>query len=56
MPTMLTPAEVAEQLGISRNTVYDWIREGRLPAHKYGPRTIRINADDLTAFTQRVAT
>ena len=45
-----TPAEVAEMLGVSRQTVYNWMKSGKLKAHKLGG-TIRINESDLKEFT-----
>lgn len=35
-PALLTPADVAERLGVSTRTVNRWATEGRLPAVKYG--------------------
>jgi excisionase family DNA binding protein len=35
-------AEVAQLLGVSRTTVWRWIRDGRLPARRVGPRTLRV--------------
>lgn len=45
-----TPAEVAEMLGVSRQTVYNWITAGKLKAHKLGG-TFRIKESDLKEFT-----
>jgi putative molybdopterin biosynthesis protein len=42
----LTPLQVAEELGVSDQTVYNWIREKRLAATKIG-RTLRIRRSDL---------
>jgi excisionase family DNA binding protein len=38
---MLTVAEVAEQLRVSRPTAYRWIRSGSLPAVRIGG-TVRV--------------
>jgi len=32
----LTPGEVAEHLGVKKGTVYRWVREMGLPAHRLG--------------------
>jgi excisionase family DNA binding protein len=42
----LSPLEVAEQLGVSDQTVYNWIREKRLPATKIA-RSVRVRRSDL---------
>ena len=39
--------EAAAHLGVSRVTVWRWIRDGYLPATRSGPRTIRIKVADL---------
>src|SRR5688572_29788452 len=40
-------SQAATLLGISRVTVWRWIRDGRLPVVRLGRRTIRITRDDL---------
>src|SRR5262249_25423785 len=42
--------EVADRLGVSRSTVYAWVRQGKLRATKTGDRLLRISANDLTSF------
>lgn len=37
---LLSPAEVARRLGVSRNSVYDLIKRGDLPARKLGRRVV----------------
>ena len=44
-----TPKEVSEQLKLEINTVYEYIRMGKLPAAKFGNR-YRIEEEDLAAF------
>ena len=39
--------EAARQLRVSRATIWRWIRTGRLPASRVGPRTTRIRQADL---------
>ena len=46
------PAEVAELLGVSRRTVYTWIKGGHLPAVKVGPKLWLVPLADLQAFTK----
>lgn len=43
--------EVAEKLGFHHNTVRRMIKNGELPAKKYG-NTWRIRVDDLQRFTE----
>lgn len=48
-----TPDEVASQLQVSRQVVYNWINDGRLRAVKAG-RTLRISHYALDAFLEPV--
>jgi excisionase family DNA binding protein len=48
-----TPDEVATQLKVTRQVVYNWINEGRLRAVKAG-RTLRVPGYALDAFLQPV--
>jgi excisionase family DNA binding protein len=47
--TLLTAAEVADQLRVSTMTVYRLIRRGELPAVRVG-RNYRVRESDLEAF------
>jgi excisionase family DNA binding protein len=47
-----TPKEVAERLKLRVQTIYDYIRKGRLPAVRLGNRC-RIAESDLDAFLER---
>lgn len=52
----MSSAEVAERIGVSRQTVARWIREDRLPARriKVGGRMIyRIRRSDFVEFVRR---
>ena len=44
-----TPEEIAESLRVTRRTVYDWLKSGRLPGLRVG-RSWRINREALLAF------
>jgi excisionase family DNA binding protein len=46
----LSPAQVAEMLGVSRSTVLRLLRSGTLTSIRVGPRTIRVPAGALDAF------
>ncbi len=43
----LSVSQAAELFGVSRVSVWRWIRSGHLPATQVGPRTTRINRRDL---------
>ena len=45
-----TPAEIAELFGVTRRTVYFWIRGGHLPALKLGPKIWQITQPQLDTF------
>lgn len=47
--TLLTAAEVADQLRVSTMTIYRLIRRGELPAVRVG-RNYRVRAADLDAY------
>ena len=42
----LTALQVAQEMGVSDQTVYNWIREKRLPATKIA-RSVRVRRSDL---------
>jgi excisionase family DNA binding protein len=46
---LLSPEQVAERLQVSRWTVMDYLRAGRIKGHKVG-RLWRIKEQDLEAF------
>ena len=47
--TSLTPVEVAELLKIAKNTVYEIIKRGELPAYKVGKK-LRIDKEDIDNY------
>jgi excisionase family DNA binding protein len=46
---LLTVPEAAAVLKVSPVTVSRWLRQGRLPAYRLGPRAVRIRRADLAA-------
>src|SRR5262245_30556327 len=46
-PTYCSVAEAAALLGVSRVTIWRWVRAGRLPIWRLGHRTARIKRADL---------
>ncbi len=47
----LTIAQVAEQLGVHKNSVWNLINAGILPAYRIGTRIVRVRPADLNAAT-----
>ncbi len=50
---LLTVLEVAEWARVHPKTVYRWIREGRLEAIQFGPRTFRVPEDAVSQFLRK---
>lgn len=50
MERLFTCREVAKRYGVSRETVWRWIRTKRLCAVKVGTRNYRVRGEDLEAF------
>ena len=46
---MMSLAQVADVLGVSRNTVYRWVKAGKMPAYRIGAG-YRIRPADLEAY------
>ena len=47
---LLTISEVAEQLAVSRKTVWRMIKRGELPVARFGRRIMRVRLRDLVAM------
>lgn len=45
----LTVDDVAQQLGVSTASVYQWVRKDKLKAHKVG-KLLRFSTEDLAEF------
>ena len=53
---LLKPEEVADRLGLSTVAAKAWMREGRLPSIKLGPRgLLRMREADLNAYIRGLA-
>ncbi len=48
-PGMLKAEEVAEMLGVSKRTVYLWVRDGIMPSVRIG-KTVRFNRSDIVEW------
>ena len=51
----LSVREFAARVGFSRNTIYDWVRDGTLKAKVVGKRKIRIPASEVGRMLEPVA-
>jgi excisionase family DNA binding protein len=51
-PGMLTSKQVAERCSVSVMTVSRWVRDGRIPALRFG-KTIRFRPEDVDAFIEQ---
>ena len=52
----LKPSDVAKRLGVSRQAVYKWIKEGRLKAVRFGiGKAVRIPRAALEEFERDAA-
>ncbi len=47
---LLTPAEVAQAIGIGRSKAYELIASGQLPAIKVGKKGVRVSLEHLRAW------
>jgi len=47
-------AEAAAYAHVHRCTIHRWIRDGKLPAFRVGPRLLRLDLDDLDRLTKPV--
>ena len=48
-PEFLTVEQIADQLAVSRMTIYRLVERGELPAHRIG-RSIRVREKDFDAY------
>lgn len=47
---LFSPEEVSVLLGVHRETVYRYIKQGKLQMMKVGPRHVRITQESINAF------
>ncbi|WP_431240425.1 excisionase family DNA-binding protein [Mycolicibacterium aichiense] len=43
-------AQAADRIQVSTWTVRDWIKNGRLTAHRFGPHCLRVDLHELDAL------
>lgn len=51
---LLIDAEAAEYLGVSRRTISNLVRDGKLPIVRPTPRSVRFTIADLDAYAASV--
>lgn len=49
-----TVAEIAKLLKVSKPTVYDWIKHGKLRAAPLGRQTMRVRDEELARFLKDI--
>ena len=54
--TLLSPDQVAEQLGVSRTTVLLWADERGLPCIRFSKRTIRFDPAAVELWLESIST
>jgi excisionase family DNA binding protein len=52
-PTVYRPARAASELGISKGTLYRFVKEGRLDLVKLGERSSGITVASINALLER---
>ena len=50
---LLSVMEVIEILGVNRNTLYRWLREGKIEQVYLGPKITRVVSKDLMEFINK---
>ena len=52
---LITIEHAAQRVGVHKNTIWNWIKRGQLPAQRIGARIVRVSAADVDAlFTSYV--
>jgi excisionase family DNA binding protein len=51
---LVSIAKAAAYCDVTTRTIYNWIADGRLPAHRAGPKLLRIDAADLQRLIRPV--
>lgn len=46
-PRLLTYRQFAEALGVSKRSVYEWVRTGQVTPVRLGPKVVRFHPDEL---------
>ncbi|MHC9292024.1 excisionase family DNA-binding protein [Mycobacterium sp. LTG2003] len=54
-PRWATKTEAAQHLGVHPNTIARWADEGRIRRHRFGPRLIRFDLNEIDAMGNATA-
>jgi len=49
----ISPAEISRLLSITRQTVYNWINEGKLKAAHFSSRCVRVPVSEIRDFIRK---
>ena len=52
---MVSPQEAADLLAVDRETIFRWVKAGRLRASKLSPRIVRIRLADVATLLEETA-
>ncbi len=53
MTKYMTPKEVATELEVSSATITRWVRDGVIPAKRFGPRVIKISRAEVDGLVNQ---
>ncbi|QLL06664.1 helix-turn-helix domain-containing protein [Mycobacterium vicinigordonae] len=53
-PRLLSTVQAADYLGVSTNTIRNYIARGWLTAHRIGPKLLKFDPADLDRVAERV--
>jgi excisionase family DNA binding protein len=56
MSELISTAQAAQRLGLSPNTIRNYVANGQLTAHHIGPRLLKFYADEVDSLKHRVET
>jgi excisionase family DNA binding protein len=54
LPPRPSIRQAAEFHGVDQKTIRRWIAQGRLSAHRVGPRLIRLDRDEVLTLGRRI--
>jgi excisionase family DNA binding protein len=54
LPALVSVAQIADETGLSAKTIRRRIADGTLPAHRLGPRCIRVERDAVLELLQPI--